>query len=353
MEESPVIGKIPPAISRELIFPHLGAQDKNVLAGPQRGADVSIIEVAGQAMSFTTKPVFMVPEYGWERAAWFATHALISSTVTCGLPPKYLSVNLNLPVEVTEGQLAIIWETLHQECEKMGVAIIAEHIGRYENCRFPMVGGATIVGVGALERYIGPKFIKPGDKIIITKGPAIEAAGILGTMSPIHIEQSLGKDTARKASNIFYKMSVATEAMAAVSVGVRDDGVSAMHSAAECGIWGGLHEMAEAAGMGIKVDQDKIVMEPGVSDICRLYGIDPYASISGGTLIVACRPHRAEEAVNLIQKQGVKASVVGELTEKEQGMVLIRGGNPRSLTHPIVDPFWRAFHTAMERLGKK
>lgn len=352
MEELHTIGKISPAIFNELIFPRLGAKDKNVLVGPQHSTDVSIVEIAGQAVSFTTNSVFIVPECGWERAAWFAIHALASNSVTCGLPPRYLSIDLNLPMEMTEEQFATIWETMHQECEKMGINIVTGHAGRYDNCHYPMVGGATMVGVGSLESYVSPKFIRPGDKIIITKGPAIEATGILGTILPIHTEQCLGKDTARKASDIFYKMSVVTEALTAISIGVRDDGVSAMHNATECGIWGGVYKMAEAAGVGATIDQDKIVMEPGVAEVCCLYGIDPYISISEGTLIIACRPHKADEVTHIIQQQGIKASAVGEFTEKEQGMVLIRGGNRRPLVHPIVDPFWKAFYSALERAGK-
>jgi hydrogenase expression/formation protein HypE len=38
--------------------------------------------------------------------------------------------------------------------------------------------------------------------------------------------------------------------MIAVSLGVRDNGVTAMHDATECGIWGGLYEIAQAANLG-------------------------------------------------------------------------------------------------------
>ncbi|MCL2150404.1 MAG: AIR synthase-related protein [Dehalococcoidia bacterium] len=352
MGELPAIGNISPEVFRELIFPHLGAKDESIVIGPQHGTNISIAKIAGQAVSFTTSPVFIVPECGWERAAWLALHMLISDSVTCGLLPRYLSLNLNLPAETTEEQLTIIWETIHRECEKLGIALVAERIGRYENCHYPLVGGATAVGIGAPDSYVSPKFIQPGDKIIIAKGPAIATAGILGTMAPIHTEQALGKDIARKASDIFYKTSIITEASVAMSAGVRDDGVSAINNASERGIWGGLYEMAEAADMGVRVDQEKIVIEPGVAEICHLYGIDPYTSISKGALIIACRPHKADEVAHLIQKQGIKASIAGEFTAKEQGMVLIIGGNLRSLMPPVADPFWQAFYRSL-KLSKK
>ena len=56
---------------QELIFPRLGARSEKVLVGPQHGVDVGIVEIGNKAVSFTTDPVFIVPEYGWEKAAWF------------------------------------------------------------------------------------------------------------------------------------------------------------------------------------------------------------------------------------------------------------------------------------------
>jgi hydrogenase maturation factor len=120
----------------------------------------------------------------------------------------------------------------------MGINVITGHTARYENCHYPMVGGATIVGVGSGSEYVTPKFCKVGDKIIITKGPAIEAAGIFATMLPDLLGKKYGADFSRKAQDIFYKMSVVEDGMTAVSVGRRENGVTAMHDATECGIWG-------------------------------------------------------------------------------------------------------------------
>jgi hydrogenase expression/formation protein HypE len=346
MAEIPEIGKISAEIFSELIFPRLGADDKNVLVGPRHGTDVGIAEIGGQAVSFTCDPVFIVPEYGWERAAWFATHILASDSVTSGLPPKYLSIDLNLPMDISKGQLTIMWDTIHRECQKLGIAIITGHTARYESCLYPFVGGATMIGVGGLDKYVSPRFIKPGDALIITKGPAIEACGVFATMFPKLMEKKFGRDFAVKSDGLFYKMSVVEEAMLAVSCGVRNDGISAMHDATECGIWGGLYEVAEAAGCGIRVEQEKIVVEDCVKEICGLFGIDPYMSISEGTLIAACRPHKAQQVVKAITDRGIKASIAGEFTEASRGMVLVRDGQDTPLKHPNVDPFWKAFYEA-------
>jgi len=349
VNQIPEIGKISPTIFNELIFPRLGAKSDKILVGPQHGVDVGIVEIGDKAVSFTTDPVFIVPEYGWERAAWFAIHILASDAVTCGLKPAFLSIDLNLPMEMTKEQLEMVWDTMHQECKRLGISVICGHTARYENCHYPMVGGATIVGIGGKDEYVTPKLATAGDKIIISKGPAIEAAGIFATMFPQLIERKFGHDFSRRAQQIFYKMSVVEDAMTAVGVGVRENGVTAMHDATECGVWGGLYELAQAAGLGVKVEKEKIVIEEYVPEICHYFGIDPYASISEGTLIIACREHKAQKVVEALTQKNIKSSIVGELTKAGNGMVLIEEGKEKRLEHPIVDPFWKAFYSALEK----
>jgi len=90
-----------------------------------------------------------------------------------------------------------------------------------------------------------------------------------------------------------------------------------------------------------------------VPDICRYFAIDPYASISEGTLIISCREHRAGDVLKALHGEGIKASIVGEFTKPRLGIVLIREGKEEKLEHPIVDPFWRAFYQALEKYSGK
>ncbi len=351
MNELPEIGKLSPEIFNELIFTRLGAKSESVIVGPQHGVDVGIVEIGDKAVALTTDPVFIVPEYGWERAAWFALHILVSDAVTSGLKPRFLSIDLNLPMEMTKQQLRKVWDTVHQECRRLGIAIVCGHTGRYENCHYPMVGGATVLSVGEKDEYVTPRMARAGDKIIITKGPAIEATGIFSAMFPKLIEKEFGASFSERAQRVFYKMSVVEDAMTAVGVGVREKGVTAMHDATECGIWGGLFELAQASGLGAWVEKELIVVDECVTEICRHFGIDPYASISEGTLIIACREDRAQDVVQALSQKGIASSIVGELTHPGHGMILMEGGKERKLEHPVVDPFWRAFYDALARYG--
>ncbi len=348
MAKLPEIGKISAEVFNQLIYPHLGTKRPEILVGPQHGVDVGIVQIGNRAVAMTSDPVFIVPEYGFRRAAWFATHILASDVVTSGLPPTYLTIDLNLPLSTTEEELTTIWNTIDEESKKMGMAIVCGHTARYDNCNYPMVGGATVLAVGDIDKYVTPKFAERGDKIIITKGPAIEAAGIFATMFPKYIAQTYGQDFAQKSQRLFYKMSVVDDALTAVTIGVRDDGVTAMHDATECGIWGGLYEIAQAAGLGARVYKSQIVIEDHVQAICDLFRIDPFKSISEGTLILTCREHKADELVEVLNQRGVKASIVGELIEPEHGILVLDENGERQLQHPRVDPFWQAFYTALQ-----
>jgi len=350
----PEIGKISPEIFSRLIFPRLGAPSKNILVGPEHGVDVGVVRIGdGQVMAFTSDPVFIVPAYGFTRAAWFAVHILASDAATSGLPPTYLAIDLNLPLSMTEEELSEMWQTIHSECEKMGIAIISGHTARYEGCNYPMVGGAVMISVGPEENYVTPKFARPGDQVIVTKGAAVEAAGLFAASFPERIEEEFGADFRKEAEAIFWQMSVVEDAMTAVSVGVgRPDsatggGVTAMHDATECGVLGGLYEVAEASRVGMRIEKDAIIVQEPIRRICNYYGIDPYSSISEGTLIITVIPQKTDAVLDALRRAGIKASRVGEITPREQGMVVVEDGSEKPMIHPKVDPFWEAFGRAM------
>jgi hydrogenase maturation factor len=344
-EKLPDIGKISQKVFEELIYPRLGAKSRDVLVGPMHGVDVGIVRVGNRAVALTTDPVFIVPEYGWERAAWFAIHILMSDVVTSGLRPKYLAIDLNLPMSINEEQLEILWKVIHRECRKYGVAIVTGHTARYENCNYPMVGGATVIAEGGLNDYVSPRFARPGDAIIVTKGPAIEAAGIFAAACTKKIAARYGAEFAKRAEKLFYQMSVVEDALAAISVGTREKGVTALHDATECGLWGGLYEMAQAGKFGVRVIKEKIPMMACVQEICDLFGIDPYKSISEGTLIVMCKARKAEAVLQALARKRIPAAIIGEVVKK--GMTVVEDGKEKPLVHPIVDPFWKAFYDAL------
>jgi hydrogenase expression/formation protein HypE len=346
--ELPEMGKISPEIFDELIYPRLGRRRKTVLVGPKHGVDIGIVDIGGgKVMAMTTDPVFIVPEYGFERAAWFAIHILCSDAVTSALAPTYLSIDLNLPLEMTKSELEAVWTTIDAECKKMGLAIVCGHTARYDGCHYPMVGGATVISVGEKDRYVTPQMAGRGELIVITKGAAIEATGIFALAFKDKIRAAFGEEFSRQAESIFYQMSVVEDALTAASVGTRENGVTAMHDATECGVWGGLYEIAKASRVGMRIEKNKIIVLDEVEKICSKFGMDPYSSISEGTLIITCKADKADLILQKLERKGIPASIVGEVIPESRGIILVEKGRERALEHPRVDPFWPAFARAL------
>jgi hydrogenase expression/formation protein HypE len=344
------IGKVSGDVFRDVIFPHLGATRGDVLVGPRHGVDIGIVALAGdQVMAITTDPFFVVPEYGWERAAWFAVHILASDAATSGLRPSYMSVDLNLPHSMTDAELALLWEATSTACADLGIAVVAGHTGRYDNCDYPMLGGATVMAVGPARRYVTPAMARPGDAIVVTKGPAIETTALFGVTFPHLLSQEIGPELARAAEDLFYRMSVVDDATTAVEIGVRDRGVTAMHDATERGVLGGLVEIGEAAGVGLVVDLDALAVPPEVAAVCDLFGIDPYSTSSEGSLLLTCRPAQTGRLIDHLAAGGIPAYRVGEILPAEAGMQVVHRGLPRPLEAPHTDPFWPAYQAARER----
>ncbi len=345
--ELPAIGKVSVELFEQVIYPRLGRKRPEVLVGPQNGVDVGVADLGGgQVMVATTDPIFVVPPYGWERSAWFAMHILASDAVTSGLRPTYITIDLNMPLSMTRDDFEALWTAMHEECDRLGMAVLTGHTGRYEGCEYPMIGGATVICIGAADKYVTPTMARPGDKVIVTKGAAIEAAGLFAVTFPDQLAATFGKDFALKAEEIFWQMSVVDDALTAASVGVRDEGVTSMHDATECGVWGGLFEVAQASKVGMIIEKEAILLQDPVRKICEHFAIDPYASISEGTLIATVRPHKANEVLARLGDKDIPASIVGEVLEAEAGVRVSEGGREHDLVHPKVDPFWAAFGKA-------
>ncbi|MGH2555453.1 MAG: AIR synthase family protein [Actinomycetota bacterium] len=352
-KQEQVTGKVTSEIFERVILERLGAPDSDVLVGPHHGVDVGVVRVApGVAMALTTDPVFVVPAYGWERAAWFAVHILASDASTSGLPLRWMTVDLNLPPELSDDDLATLWTAYSEACGDLGLSIVTGHTGRYDGCAWPMVGGATCITLGPDDAYVTPTMARPGDRIVVTKGAAIEATALFGATFPDRLAAEVGAEVAEAADALFDHMTVVPEARIAAAYGLRDRGVTAMHDATEGGVIGGLAEVAAASEVGLRVDLDAVPVRPEVRTVCDHVGMDPYISISEGTLIATVRPEHVRGFMSALERDGIEAAEVGEVTEPEKGTVLVVDGRDEPLEHPGLDPFWGAFgRWALEAAG--
>ncbi|RRJ30341.1 AIR synthase family protein [Halocatena pleomorpha] len=326
-------GKIDRSFFDAYIQPNLGAEREDVTLWPDHGVDFGVIDVDGTAVVMATDPVFIMPSLGMERAAWFAFHILMSDVAVSGLPPSHLSIDFNLPSDITDEAFETVWTTMDAEATELGVSVVTGHTARYEGCNYPMIGGGTTVAVGDHDDVIRPDGAQVGDRVVITNGPAIEATGLLSVQFESRMRAELDETTVDKANERFYDMSPVRDALTAADAGP----VTAMHDATECGVYGGLYEFARAAGVGLDVDRSAIPVAPGVEETCAFFDIDPWSAISEGTLIASVRPDGVDDVLGALEADGIPAAVVGSVVE-DSGVVV--DGEP--IDHPGKDPFWAA-----------
>jgi hydrogenase expression/formation protein HypE len=335
-DKLPELGKIHPEFFDRVIYPRLGAEDKNIVIGPRHGVDYGVLNLGGKCIAMSTDPFFIVPSLGFTKAAWFAFHIVFCDVAVSGLKPKYLTIDLNLPPEINESELEEMWESVHREAEKYDVSILTGHTARYTGCNYPMVGGATSIAIGDETELRGPHMAKVGDQIVITKGPAIEATGLLAVLFPDRFIKAGGKEFQREAAGVFDQMSVMDDC--AIARGF--PGVHVMHDATECGIWGGLYEMARAGEYGLKINEDLIPVQQIIRTTAELFKFDPFCAISEGTLIAMVDKRDASGLVAAFRENGILSAIVGEVTRVEDGLVITGKNGKRALEYPKSDPYW-------------
>src|SRR5437763_8335287 len=195
------MGKVSRAFFENVIARHLGERRKDVAVGPANGVDVGVVLFPdGRAMISTTDTIYIVPQYGGERAAWFAFHILASDLTPSGVAPEYITMDWNLPMDIEDDQIETMLRVMDRECRKYGAAIVTGHTGRYEGCAYPMVGGATFLATAPKDGWVTADMAKPGNRRLVTKTAAREATATLSTTFPEILHHRLVPSIAMSAT---------------------------------------------------------------------------------------------------------------------------------------------------------
>ncbi len=337
----PEIGKVNREAFDRIIFPRLGKSDSTVLIGPKHGVDAAAIELpGGQVMVVKEDPTFglpvLMPHFGWA-----IVHICASDVACLGVKPRYLTISLLLPPGTDDTVLENTWKEVHQECEKLGIAIVGGHTGIYPGISYPLNGGCTVIGIGSKEQLTPASNARVVDRVIMTKGAAIEAAGILAYQAEKVLKDKLGEAVVEKAKRYFLEMTVIKDALTAAPY------AHAMHDATEGGLLNGVYEVAAASEIGVTLYEEKIVVPPEIESVCHFFSINPLISISEGTLVITASPEKAPQVLSRLKQEGIGAWEIGEMTARDR--VLVRRDGKREPLEPVsVDPFWAAYFSTLE-----
>lgn len=325
-------GKVDRAFFEEYLATRLGASRADVLQGPAHGVDFGVIDAGERALVVATDPISILPELGFERAGRFATRIVLADVAVSGISPTHLSVSFSLPPSMTDEEFGAFWAAVDAECRDLGIQIVTGHTARYEGCRFPWVGHGTALGVGAPDEIIYPDGARPGDQILVTRGPAVEATSLFANLFPEQIPVSA--DTLATAQERLDEIGAVRDARVATKAG----GVTAMHDATEGGLLGAFHEMAGSAGVRFEVDSAAVPLQHGVQEISEALEMDPWRATTAGTLVLTVDPDAVDQVVEALKKSETPVGIAGRVKPGD-GVVL----DGKQTSPPDDDASWPVY----------
>jgi len=326
-------GKIPIDILKEVVFKNLGATRKEVALGPAPGVDGAVIEVCGKSLIVSMDPITGAVE----RIGYLAVNVNANDVATFGVEPIFLFSCLLLPQGADRKMVDAISSQMSQAAKDLGMAIVGGHCETTPQLAHPIVVGCAM-GITEKGKYVTASGAKPKDKLILTKTAGIEGTAILAWDREDELRKILNPPQLKNAKEFYSKISVVKDALNACRIG----GVHAMHDPTEGGIAGGIHEMADAANLGVEVLQEKIVVEAETAKICDHFKLDPLQLISSGALLVAADPVFANKIVENLEHKNIQATIIGEFTANKDQRLLKKEGKTQRLPRPKSDHLWKA-----------
>lgn len=338
------IGKPSPTRLKTLLGSHFGAQSKQIILGPGPGLDAAVLDLSdGRVMAIAEDPIFPAPALPLDIMGWFTVHIGASDIAVTGIRPQFMTYTLLLPPTCPESDAKTIIVSISEAARELGISIVGGHTGWYDAVTIPTVGGVTVWGIADHSAWISPAGARDGDMILMTKGPAIEAAALLAILYKDRIGGRISGKSVEQLLTRVKQITVVKDALTAFECG----GVHAMHDATEGGVFGGVHEMSSAAGIPALVDVDSVDVPSDIRNLANILEFDPWQAISEGTLLAAVDPQSAQRIRDAWHNAGIESYELGLFDRSLSQSVVHRNGKTADLGEPDVDPFWDLFFAGL------
>ena len=162
--------------------------------------------------------------------------------------------------------------------------------------------------------------------IVVSKWIGLEGTARLAAANYERLRQRFPARMIAEAAAFDRYLSVAPEAATAMK-----SGVCGIQAVSRGGIFAGLWEMAEEAGVGLEADLRKIPVRQETIEICEVFGENPYELLSGGCLIMTAEHGNA--LVEALLREGIPAVAIGRTTHGND-RVLYNDGRKSYLNKP-------------------
>ena len=332
------VGKLRATLLASLLDKHV-TLDERVVLGPRVGEDAAVIDMGDRYLIATTDPITFVTEVS-EDLGWYALVVNANDVAVRGAVPRWFLATCLLPeTGSTEETVEALFGQLGAACRQLGVSLVGGHTEVTHGLNRPVVSG-TMLGEVAKDRLVTTGGARPGDALLLTKGIPVEGTSIIARARAAELRaRGYAESLLGRARDYLGQLSIVPEALLAADLAP----VHAMHDPTEGGLATALWELADAAGVGLAVEAERIPILPEGRALCAEFGLDPLGTIASGALLVALTPADAAAVLHAWAREGIAGAFIGRVVPREDGVTMTSGRRRRDLPQFARDEIARLF----------
>jgi hydrogenase expression/formation protein HypE len=315
-------GKLPLSFLEKLLA-RFAPHDPRIVVGPRAGEDAAVFDLGDRYLVAKTDPItFATSEIGW-----YAVNVNANDVAVMGARPRWFLATVLLPAGKATGEMAEdIFRQIYDACTVLGVSLAGGHTEITVDLNRPLVSG-TMLGEVAPERLIMTAGARPGDGMLLVKAAPIEGTALIALERAEMLRQrGYGEEFIRRAQGFLHEPGISVVAPALLAAEIAE--VHAMHDPTEGGVMTGLLEMGRGAGVGLRIDLDKIPILPEGAALCREFGLDPLGTIASGAILMAVAERDEVRLCETLTAQGYPTTMIGRVTGDEDGLVALQNRQP-------------------------
>ena len=237
-----------------------------------------------------------------------ALAAALSDLAAMGSEPGEAYVALGIPEDFDEAACLELYDGIAAMAADAGTAVLGGDLTRAP----VLLLAVTVVGhVSSPEAVVGRDGASPGEAVAVTGELGGAAAGLLLLERP-ELRRSLDAGVA----DALVRRQLEPAPRIAAGSALASAGATAMIDVSD-GLGADAGQIAAASGVRVKVDLERLPVQPGVLDVAAAAAVDPADLTAAGgedyELLVAIPAARVWDAAAAVGATGSRLKVVGEI----------------------------------------
>jgi hydrogenase expression/formation protein HypE len=277
--------------------------------------DAAVLPSPKGKMAMTTDGFIVSPwDFPGGNVGRLSVCGTVNDLACMGAKPLYLTCSFVIEEGFPIKSLDRIARSLAETAQEAGVSIVA---GDTKVAGRGQVDGIfiTTTGVGEIvpETKLSGSQARPGDAVIVTGDIGRHGCAILLSRDEYGIEADVTSDDAPLWGTVRSMLDVTTD-------------LHVIRDATRGGVGTVLYEIAEESGVGICLNQADIPVDPAVSGVCGMLGLEPLYLACEGRLVVFAPKEHADALLEVLRRgrYSQNAAVIGEVRQTLPGRVCLK-----------------------------